>query len=67
MKARELRDLTNDELSSRLDDLKDELFNLRFQHIAGDLDNPMRMKAVRRDIARIKTIMCERELELKRA
>ncbi|HLS91126.1 MAG TPA: 50S ribosomal protein L29 [Limnochordia bacterium] len=67
MKARELRELTDDELGRKLADLKEELFNLRFQAATGQLDNPMRMKAVKKDIARVKTIMRERELQLKRA
>jgi ribosomal protein L29 len=67
VKARELRELTDDELGRKLADLKEELFNLRFQAATGQLDNPMRMKAVKKDIARVKTIMRERELQLKRA
>lgn len=67
MKADEIRDLTDEELNRKLADLKEELFNLRFQMATGQLDNPMRMKAVRRDIARVKTIQRERELQLKRA
>lgn len=67
MKAEEIRDLTDDELDRKLADLKEELFNLRFQLATGQLDNPMRMKAVRRDIARVKTVMRERELRLERA
>lgn len=67
MKAEEIRDLTDEELSRKLDDLKEELFNLRFQMATGQLDNPMRMKHVRKDIARVKTVMRERELKLRRA
>lgn len=67
MKAKEIRELTDEELRRKLADLKEELFNLRFQAATGQLDNPMRMKAVKKDIARIKTIMRERELQLKRA
>lgn len=67
MKAEEIRELTDEELGRKLSDLKEELFNLRFQMATGQLDNPMRMKAVRKDIARVKTIMRERELQLKRA
>ncbi|KPU26766.1 50S ribosomal protein L29 [Caloranaerobacter sp. TR13] len=62
MKAKELRELTTQELNTKLTDLKSELFNLRFQLATGQLDNPMRIKAVRKDIARVKTIMREREL-----
>ncbi|KGG81010.1 MULTISPECIES: 50S ribosomal protein L29 [Caloranaerobacter] len=62
MKAKELRELTTQELNTKLTDLKSELFNLRFQLATGQLDNPMRIKAVRKDIARVKTILREREL-----
>lgn len=62
MKAEELRDLTGDELARKVADLKEELFNLRFQMATGQLDNPMRLRAVRRDIARVRTVMREREL-----
>ncbi|QQY79406.1 LSU ribosomal protein L29P [Keratinibaculum paraultunense] len=62
MKANEIRQMTDAELNSKLSDLKTELFNLRFQLATGQLDNPMRIKAVRKDIARVKTIMREREL-----
>jgi large subunit ribosomal protein L29 len=62
MKAKEVRDMTNDELRVKLGSLKEELFNLRFQVATGQLDNPMRIKDVRKSIARVKTIMREREL-----
>jgi large subunit ribosomal protein L29 len=62
-----MRDLTGDELRQRLTDLKEELFNLRFQAATGQLDNPMRVRTVRKDIARVMTIMRERELSSKRA
>ncbi|HXL04750.1 MAG: 50S ribosomal protein L29 [Firmicutes bacterium] len=62
MKAREIRDLSNDELNLRLDSLKEELFNLRFQVATGQLDNPMRVREVRKDIARVKTVLRQREL-----
>ena len=61
MKANELRELTNVELEGKLGDLKEELFNLRFQHATGQLENPMRIKEVKNTYARIKTIMQERE------
>jgi large subunit ribosomal protein L29 len=67
MKASEIRALSNEELQKKLDDLKEELFNLRFQSVTGQLDNPMRIKEVRKDIARVKTIMRERVLNIKRA
>ena len=57
MKAAELKDLTTAELESKLKDLKEELFKLRFQKAINQLDNPMRISAVRKDIARIKTVM----------
>lgn len=66
MKADQLRDMTNDELNRKLSDLKEELFNLRFQLATGQLDNPMRVRAVRKDIARVKTILRERELRAAR-
>ena len=59
MKATEIRELKPEELNQKLADLKAELFNLRFQHAINQLDNPNRMKAVKRDIARIKTVMSE--------
>ena len=67
MRAEELRDFTDVELVQKFREFKEELFNLRFQHATAQLDNPMRIKEVRRDIARIKTIIRERELGIKRA
>ncbi len=67
MKVKELRDLTDAELNKRLSDSKDELFKLRFQMATGQLDNPMKLQEVRRKIARVKTIIRERELGIKRA
>lgn len=64
MKASEIRSLTDKELQQKLKELKEELFNLRFRAAVGQLDNPMRIRAVRKDIARIKTIVRERELNL---
>ncbi len=63
MKAAELRELPDDELLSRLEGQKEELFNLRFQSATGQLDNPMRVKQVRHDIARILTVLRGRHLE----
>lgn len=63
MKATEVRDMTIDELNTKLGDLKAELFNLRFQLAVNQLENPMRIKVVRKDIARIKTVLRERELK----
>ncbi|MDO4288239.1 MAG: 50S ribosomal protein L29 [Eubacterium sp.] len=61
MRAKELRELTNVELEGKLADLKEELFNLRFQHATGQLENPMRIREVKKTYARIMTIMQERE------
>ena len=60
--AAEIRDLADEELVSRLGEAKEELFNLRFQVATGQLDNNRRLQHVRRDIARIYTVMREREL-----
>ena len=62
--AAELRELTNEELVLRVREAKEELFNLRFQMATGQLDNNRRLRSVRHDIARIYTIMRERELGL---
>lgn len=62
MKIKEVRQLSEVELNNKLSELKAELFNLRFQLATGQLDNPLRIKAVRKDIARVKTIVREREL-----
>jgi large subunit ribosomal protein L29 len=61
--VRELRDLGNEELVERLESSKEELFNLRFQLATGQLDNPMRIGHVRHEVARILTILREREME----
>ncbi|MDL2232866.1 50S ribosomal protein L29 [Ruminococcaceae bacterium OttesenSCG-928-L11] len=62
MKASEIRELSEQELNDKLKDLKAELFNLRFQHAINQLENPMRLQVVKKDIARIKTVMKQREL-----
>ena len=62
MKAKEVREMNADELTVKLDDLKKDLFNLRLQHATNQLDNPIKIADVKRDIARVKTIMREREL-----
>lgn len=62
MKAKELREMTAGELDVKMKELKEELFNLRFQHATAQLDNPLRIREVRRTIARIKTILREKEL-----
>ncbi len=63
MKINEIIDMTNEELDQKLADLKAELFNLRFQHATNQLDNPRVITEVKRTIARIKTILRERELK----
>ena len=62
MKASEIREMTAEELNQKLTDLKAELFNLRFQLAINQLDNPMRISAVKKDIARVKTVIRENEL-----
>lgn len=62
MKASEIKYLTEKELDTKLSELKAELFNLRFQLAVNQLDNPTRIKAVKKDIARIKTVQRERQL-----
>lgn len=64
MKAREARALSPEELAQRIRELKGELFYLRLQAVTGNLDNPMRIREVKRDIARLKTIQRQRELGL---
>lgn len=63
MKAKEIRQNTLPELNDQLTKLKEELFNLRFQLAINQLDNPMRIAAVKKDIARVKTIIRENELK----
>ena len=62
MKASEIKDLSMEEMLRKLDDLKEELFNLRFQHETGQLENPQKMKQAKRDIARVKTLIKQSEL-----
>jgi large subunit ribosomal protein L29 len=62
-KAAELRDLTDEQLLERAESAKEELFNLRFQLATGQLDNPTTIRKVRHDIARIATVLREREIE----
>ena len=61
MKAQEIKSLSTEELTKKLDELKKDLFMLRMQHATNQLDNPMRLNAVKKDIARIKTIIREKE------
>lgn len=63
-KAKDLRILDEDELEGKLRELKETLFNLRFQHATGQLDNPMKIREARRDIARVCTVMTEREYSI---
>ena len=63
MKAAEVRAMNKADLEKKLSELKAELFNLRFQHAINQLENPMRLAEVKKDIARVKTVL--RELELK--
>ena len=60
MKATELLEMTDVELNKQLKDLKAELFNLRFQHAINQLDNPIRIEAVKKDIARVMTVLAEK-------
>ena len=60
MKAKELREMTDVELNKQLKDLKAELFNLRFQHAINQLDNPVRIETVKKDIARVMTVLAEK-------
>ena len=62
VKARELHELTDDALAQRLAEAKDELFKLRFGHATGQLDDTTRLKVVRRDIARLHTLLRSREI-----
>ncbi|EOS55973.1 MULTISPECIES: 50S ribosomal protein L29 [unclassified Anaerotruncus] len=63
MKASEMKDMTAAELTEKLSDLKAELFNLRFQHAINQLENPVRLSAVKKDIARVKTLLRQNELK----
>ena len=64
MKINEIRDLSMQEITDKIQDLKEELFNLRFQNAMNQLDNPMRIVAVKKDIAKLKTVLKEQELGL---
>ena len=66
MKVNEIRDLSADEQSEKIKSLKEELFNLRFQHATGQLENPMRIREVKRSIAQIKTIQREAALGIRK-
>lgn len=62
MKAKEMKELTKEELLKKKKDLKEELFNLRFQHSTGQLENTARMKLLKKDVARIETFVRQKEL-----
>ena len=61
MKAKEIREMSSEELENKLKELKNELFNLRFQHAINQLDNPQKLVETKRDIARVKTMIREKE------
>ncbi len=63
MSSKELRELTNEELVAKIEEYKEELFNLRFSQATGSLEKPARIKELRKAVARIKTILRERELQ----
>ena len=63
MKTKELHELTVDELTTKLKELKEELFNLRFRHAIGQLENPAALNTCKKDIAKVKTILRQRELQ----
>ncbi len=67
MELKKMREMTDVELNAELEKMKKELFNLRFQHVTGQLENPVKMREVKRNIARVKTIIREKELEKVRA
>ena len=62
MDLKKMRDMTDVELNSELEKMKKELFNLRFQHATGQLENPVKMRELKKDIARVKTVIREKEL-----
>ena len=64
MKAKEIRNLSVEELTKKLEDLKKDLFMLRMQHATNQLDNPLQLAAVKKDIARVKTIIREKETNI---
>ena len=63
MKAKDLRELTVEELNTKLKELSEELFNLRFRHATGQLENPVSLRNCKRDIARVQTILRQKELK----
>ena len=65
MKVNEIRNLTTEEIQAKIKECKEELFNLRFQQATGIIEKPSRIKELRHDVARCKTVLRERELEVK--
>ena len=63
MKVNEIRNLTTEEINKKIDETKEELFNLRFQQASGNLEKPSRIRELRRTVARLKTVLVERELK----
>ncbi len=63
MKGKELHNMTDEELKNKLSELKTQLFNLRFRHASGQLDNPMTIASCKKDIARVNTVIREREIK----
>lgn len=63
MKIEKIREMTEVELNAEFKKLKNELFNLRFQHVTGQLENPIKMRDIKKEIARVKTIIREKELK----
>ena len=63
MKVNEIRNLTTEEINKKIDEIKEELFNLRFQQASGNLEKPSRIRELRRTVARLKTVLVERELK----
>jgi len=63
LKANKMKEMTSQELSEKMNELKNELFNLRFQLATGQLDNPMKIKAIKKDIARVNTVLRQKEIQ----
>lgn len=63
MKANKIKEMTSQELNEKMVELKNELFNLRFQLATGQLENPMKIKAIKKDIARVNTILRQKEIQ----
>ena len=63
MELKKMREMTELELNTELTKMKNELFNLRFQHVTGQLENPIKMRDLKKDIARVKTVIREKELQ----